>query len=322
MARPESAPVVLAAAQTDPGRKRDLNEDAVLYELTPYGGVFVVADGMGGHRTGEVASRLAVDHITANLRQDLPSPQNLVKAFEAANREIYSAGQAPESRGMGTTATALWLDLPYAILGHVGDSRAYLYRKGEMIQLTNDHSWVAERVRQGVLTEAEARNHRWRNVITNALGSFPQVRVDLIGLKVEPGDLFLLCSDGLTSVLDDPVIAEVLRNYPPEQAVPRLIALANEWGGPDNISVVVAAVGPHIPNQQRSYALAVEAARGGPVSLQLGQEPEGVTTQVIEPERPRGFWQRWSTWFLLLLWGGLLAYVLYSQFGPGKPIGP
>jgi serine/threonine protein phosphatase PrpC len=178
-----------------------------------------------------VASRLAVEAILEVLSQKEPSPKALLEAFEEANRRIYQEAQRPENRGMGTTATCLLLDLPYALIAHVGDSRAYLFRKGVLKQLTEDHSWVAERVRQGLLTVEEARTHRWRNVITNALGSFPEARVDLLGLKVEPGDIFLLCTDGLYGVLEDRTLQEVLRNYPPEEAAERLVALANEWGG-------------------------------------------------------------------------------------------
>ncbi|BAW02230.1 protein phosphatase 2C [Thermus thermophilus] len=164
-----------AALKTHPGLKRPKNEDAVGGEATPWGGVYVVADGMGGHRTGEVASRLAVETVLARLsREEPPSPKDLLEALEEANGRIHREAQRPENRGMGTTCTVLVLDLPYALVAHVGDSRAYLLREGNLHQLTEDHSWVAERVRQGLLSPEEARTHRWRNVITNALGSFPR----------------------------------------------------------------------------------------------------------------------------------------------------
>ncbi|PZA05766.1 MULTISPECIES: Stp1/IreP family PP2C-type Ser/Thr phosphatase [unclassified Meiothermus] len=319
MPAPESATAVVSAARTDPGRKRADNQDAVAQELMPYGGIFVVADGMGGHRTGALAAQLAVEKICEVLRAEKPLPKRLVEAFEVANAVIYEAGQKPESRGMGTTATALWLDLPYALIAHVGDSRAYLLRKGQLSQLTQDHSWVAERVRQGLLTEEEAKNHRWRNVITNALGSFPEVRVDLLGVKVEPGDIFLLCSDGLSGVLEDRVLAEMLRNHPPHEAAERLVQLANEWGGPDNISVVVVSVGDHIPNLTRTYSPPLEGS-AGPVRLQLGEAMEVVSTQVTEPPRPRSFWERWGNLILLALWLVTLGYVLFSQFS--RPLSP
>ncbi|RIH81920.1 putative protein phosphatase 2C-type [Meiothermus luteus] len=307
--------MVYAAALTDPGRKRALNEDAVAQLVTPYGGIFIVADGMGGHRTGEVASQMAVDRILGMLRQSEPSPQALLEAYEAANEAIYLAGQKPESRGMGTTCTTLWLDLPYALIAHVGDSRAYLLRDGEFTQLTQDHSWVADRVRQGLLTEEEARSHRWRNVITNALGSFPAARVDLVGLKVRPGDVFLLCSDGLSGVLEDRVLSEMILTNPPEPAVAKLIKLANDWGGPDNISAVVVTIGSQVPERSRPYALPLETSPGQPVRLQSGTDLEVLTTQVSEPPPPASFWQRWGSVILLLLWFGLLGFVLFNQFG-------
>ncbi len=298
---------------THPGLKRPKNEDAIGYRLTPWGGVFVVADGMGGHRTGEVASRRAVETILALLERAEPSPKALLQAVEEANAKIYQEAQRPENRGMGTTATVLLLDLPYALIAHVGDSRAYLYRGGELLQLTEDHSWVAERVRQGLLTQEEARTHRWRNVITNALGSFPRARVDLLGLKAEPKDLFLLCSDGLYSVLEDRVIAEVLKTYPPKEAAARLVALANEWGGPDNISLGVVALPETLPAKSPTYALPLLAARGQPVRVPLGEIPEELPTQVLEPEKkPRRAETR--DILLFLLWLTLLGYILYTTF--------
>jgi serine/threonine protein phosphatase PrpC len=309
-------PSLAYALETHPGLRRPKNEDALGHALTPWGGVFVVADGMGGHRTGEVAARLAVETVLENLRGAEPSPKALLQAFERANERIHQEAQRPENRGMGTTATCLLLDLPYALIAHVGDSRAYLLRQGELALLTEDHSWVAERVRQGLLTAEEAKTHRWRNVITNALGSFPQARVDLLGLKVEPGDVFLLCTDGLSGVLDDRTLKEVLKNFTPEEAAGRLVALANEWGGPDNISVVVVRVPEELPKATRPYALPLEAARGAPVRLKMGEEPEELPTQVLEPARPRLRFG-WRDVLLIALWILVVAYILLGYFrGP------
>ncbi|XOB98981.1 PP2C family protein-serine/threonine phosphatase [Deinococcota bacterium DY0809b] len=309
MSGPSEAPAVEASALTHPGRKRTTNQDAVGQKLTDRGGVFVVADGMGGHRTGELASKLAVKNILEVTEEDTPSPTLLLEAFEEANDAIYMAGQRPESRGMGTTATALALDLPYALIAHVGDSRAYLLRDGVLTQLTQDHSWVAERLRQGLLTPTEARNHRWRNVITNALGSFPEARVDLIGLKVQAGDRFLICSDGLSGVLEDAVLQEVLESMPPDAAAERLVKLANEWGGPDNISVVTVSVN-RIPEDRAPPPWALPLEGGEPVVLAMGQEDESVHTQVIEPGRPRSFWHRWRDLIFLIVYVALLLFVL------------
>jgi len=298
-----------AAVLTHPGRQRTTNQDAVGHRISDSYGVFVVADGMGGHRTGELASRMAVKNIVDVVREEEPSPNLLLDAFEEANEAIYMAGQRPESRGMGTTATALALNLPYAIIAHVGDSRAYLLRDGVLTQLTQDHSWVAERMRQGLLTPTEARNHRWRNVITNALGSFPEARVDLIGLKVQPGDRFLLCSDGLSGVLEDSVLQEILEELPPDEAVERLIKLANEWGGPDNISAIVVAI-RQIPPEKPPPTWALPLEGGEPVVLALGQEGDTVETQVLEPNQPRNFWTRWRDIIFLVVYISLLLYVL------------
>ncbi|SDF10758.1 protein phosphatase [Thermus arciformis] len=306
-------PGLAFAERTHPGLKRPKNEDALGHLLTPWGGVFVVADGMGGHRTGEVAARLAVETILGHFQEAEPSPKALLEAFERANARIHQEAQRPENRGMGTTATCLLLDLPYALVAHVGDSRAYLLRGGELTLLTEDHSWVAERVRQGLLSPEEARTHRWRNVITNALGSFPQARVDLLGLKLFPGDTFLLCTDGLSGVLEDRTLKEVLKNFPPEEAARRLVELANEWGGPDNISAIVVRVPEELPQSTRPYALPLEAAQGAPVRLKLGEEPEELPTQVLEPKRPG---LGWRDVLLILLWIVVVAYILLGYFRP------
>jgi protein phosphatase len=300
---------VVLAALTHPGRKRPKNEDWVAAERTETGAFLLVADGMGGHKTGDVAARVASETILAHVRDKAPSPQVLLEAFEKANRRVYELAQRPEYRGMGTTATALWLDLPYALIAHVGDSRAYLLRQGELLQLTEDHSWVAERMRQGLLTAEEARTHRWRNVITNALGSFPEARVDLLGLKAEPNDLFLLATDGLYSVLEDKTLQEVLKDFPPEEAARRLVDLANEWGGPDNISLAIAKLPEALPQRSRPYALALETARG-PVRLKLG-DTEEMPTQVLEPKRKARF--SWRDLLLIGAWVVLLLYILLNQ---------
>jgi PPM family protein phosphatase len=304
--------MVFASILTDQGRKRAINEDSVVRVDTPYGGIFAVADGMGGHRMGEVASEMAITQILEVLKRLEPSPQGLLDAYEKANDAIYTAGQRPESRGMGTTCTTLWLDLPYALIAHMGDSRGYLLREGRMIQLTQDHSWVADRMRQGLLSEEEARNHRWRNVITNAMGSFPKARVDLVGIKIKPGDVFLICSDGLSGVLEDAALEEIILTNPPEVATTKLINLANEWGGPDNITAAVVTIGSHLPQKSRSYALPLETANG-PVRLNGDNEPEILdTTEEVPPAQT--FWQRWGSIILLVMWFGLLAFVLINQY--------
>ncbi len=301
-----------AAVLTHVGRKRRINEDTVGQKNLEAGGVYIIADGMGGHRTGEVASMLAVEQTLQHISTSDISPSSLLEALEQANHAIYEAGQRSESRGMGTTATVLILDLPYALIGHAGDSRAYLLRGGKLCQLTQDHSWVAERMRQGLLTREEARNHRWRNVITNALGSLPEARVDLIGMRVKPDDIFMLCSDGLSGVLEDEVLEEVLKQATPKEATERLVKLANEWGGPDNISVVVVHV-LEVPKnpEYRAYAQPLES--GDPVTLRVGNDAEALTTHIYNPPAKPSFWRRYLDSILLIILIIMVILVLLQR---------
>ena len=234
--------VVEHAALTDVGRQREGNEDSLL-EDPP---LFAVADGMGGAQAGEVASRLAVDTL-GRLRpgDDERAEQDLADAVREANRRIH--GQAQEDRalaGMGTTITAAWVHDGRVAIGHVGDSRAYRWRDGELAQVTHDHSLVAELERQGRLTAAEARVHPQRSMILRALGIEADVEVDTHGFDAEDGDVFLLCSDGLTGVVHDEVIGEVLDGTETlGQAADALVELANLSGGPDNITAVLFRLG-------------------------------------------------------------------------------
>jgi protein phosphatase len=270
-----------------------VNEDAWARDRLASGEVLLVADGMGGHRAGEVASALAVDTLLEGLRQlSVSPPDRLARAFQRANLAVYQqATRRSESRGMGTTLTAVLLDDQYAIVGHVGDSRAYLVRDGALLQLTRDHSWVAERVRQGLLTEAEAREHRWRNIITNALGSQPQLRLDLSGEELREGDALLVCSDGLTGVLTDEVILEVLRAHafdPAQRAVEALVEAANAAGGPDNVTAVLARVRGLRP---RPKAYSLPRLGDDPAPEVRDPHPDATDTMVIEPaRRPRLEW--------------------------------
>ncbi len=247
--RPPRPLDLIAAKLTDVGRARPHNEDYVDYyippdpqQLTRKGAIYLVADGMGGHQAGEVASRGAIEVVINQYYADpsLDIGLSLVRAFHLANQQIHTQAQAdPSKSGMGTTLVAA------VILGHkvyvanVGDSRAYLINKGAITQITEDHSWVEEQVRAGLLTPEQARRHPQRNLVTRALGSKPSVDVDLFEGKISPGDRLLLCSDGLTGRVEDQEIAAVAREYPPEEAVGILVAQANERGGNDNISVLI-----------------------------------------------------------------------------------
>jgi len=305
---PEAETALAVAAMTHPGQKRERNEDAYGYVHTPYGGVFVVADGMGGHAHGDRAARMAVETIIERLKDRDPSPALLAEAVEEANRRIYQAAKGSRAEGMGTTATALVVDFPYALVAHVGDSRAYLFRNGLLVQLTQDHSWVADRVREGLLRPEDARGHRWKNIITNALGTFPEVEVDLLGFKLKPGDLLLLSTDGLHGVLGEEAIARVLSGEPNlNEAVRRLVELANAWGGPDNITALAVQANEVPENGEKPYALAFASDQPVYIRARSG-EPE-----LVLPKPPPRY--RFTEVVLLLLWLGLLAYVLFHPRG-------
>jgi serine/threonine protein phosphatase PrpC len=243
----ESSPLeaLHTAGASDVGRVRSVNQDT-LHELHDADGarhLLIVADGMGGHRGGEVASRLAVDSIVQSVDGSGTPPSELLqRALEGANLEVFEAScNDADLRGMGTTVVAMLFDeTDRAWVAHVGDSRAYLLRGNELTQLTDDHSVVGELVRRGQLTSEEARVHPQSNEILRAIGTQPDVEVDLKEIAIEPGDRYLLCSDGLSGMLPDPQIAEELGASPPTEAVRRLIDLANEAGGTDNITVQVA----------------------------------------------------------------------------------
>jgi PPM family protein phosphatase len=231
---------LVAAGITDVGRIRDGNEDGFLDEARRLN-LVAVADGMGGHRGGEVASATAL----AALRQAMASGQPLRDAIEGANDAVLEkSGSDHQLQGMGTTLTAGTLGTDGSMLiGHVGDSRAYLLRDGELSQITNDHSLVAEMVRTGQLTPEQAESHPQRSTITRALGIDPAVDVDVYPVDLRPGDRILLCSDGLTTMVRPGEIEEILDEEPDaERAAQRLVDAANAAGGEDNITAVVVEV--------------------------------------------------------------------------------
>jgi protein phosphatase len=242
-----------SAARTDVGMKREHNEDSFLVNEDL--GLYVVCDGMGGHAGGETASRLAVQTIerellSARLRSDDPftvqvaladSPlaAALREAVEGACAAVFRTSRAnPELAGMGTTCISLLVKNGQALIGHVGDSRAYLVREGDVYQLSEDHSLVNEQVRAGLLSEEEARHSRLKNIITRSVGFEEDVLVDVMGVETRPGDRFLLCSDGLSNLVDNDEIRDTLLQTELEEVPKKLIALANSRGGEDNITVV------------------------------------------------------------------------------------
>jgi protein phosphatase len=225
------------AFRTDTGRQRNANEDS----LFSRGLVFVVADGMGGAQAGEVASKAAVESFDRELPQ-APPERILEQTIEGANRTIHERAHSdPNLAGMGTTTTAMIVDLEAeeVAIGHVGDSRAYRFRAGKLERLTRDHSLVEEMRRKGQLTDAQAEDHPQRSIITRALGPEPEVKVDVQTVPAQAGDVFLICSDGLTTMLPDDHIARLLaRASSADAAVRSLVDEANRAGGRDNITVL------------------------------------------------------------------------------------
>ena len=236
------------------GRQRQHNEDSYLVESDAR--LFMVADGMGGHAAGEIASRIAVDSISEfilHTKEDdgtwphaydehyKRSTNRLMAAVRLANTRVLEAMRKDARlRGMGTTIVACLADDDTMSFAHVGDSRAYLIRNGQLSRITNDHSWVFEQVQAGMLTEAEAEKHPLRNVITRALGGALSVSPDASEIEVRPGDLYLLCSDGLTGMVPEPEILRVVTtNQDLEKACQELIDTANERGGLDNITAIL-----------------------------------------------------------------------------------
>jgi serine/threonine protein phosphatase PrpC len=246
-----------AFGDTDVGRRRVSNEDA--FGMDVEAGVFVVADGMGGHAAGEVASREAVDTVLSMMRKELSTfraieegtksedhlrrAQRAVEAsMQAATYMVFALAETdPDQRGMGTTLSTLLVAGNLGITGQVGDSRIYRIRKGEVTRLTEDHTLVAWQIKQGIISPQEAERSPHRNVITRAVGSRDYVQVDTHVFELEPGDRFLLCSDGLHGYLHDDEIPALLAK-PAADSVQEMIALANSRGGRDNITAIVVAI--------------------------------------------------------------------------------
>jgi serine/threonine protein phosphatase PrpC len=246
---------IASGGVTDVGRVRTNNEDC--YRIVAPLNLFVLSDGMGGEAHGEVASALAVETVVKHcldletnpaarvLGQTQPNwsarTKRLSTALHLANKSIFkSAEEHADRHGMGATLTAAWIDGAKLSIAHVGDSRAYLLRTGSLLQLTRDHSLVAEQVRRGILTAAEADESDMQSVLLRALGAQPEIEVDAEEHMLFPRDILLLCSDGLTRMVTEPEIAGMLQaETDPALAAEKLVALANERGGPDNITVMI-----------------------------------------------------------------------------------
>jgi serine/threonine protein phosphatase PrpC len=298
-----------ATALSDPGRRRRRNEDAWVCQPP----LFAVADGMGGARGGEIASRLAA----AALREDdsgASGEERVIGLIQEANRRVYErSSEDSDASGMGTTVTVALVEDGGVTIGHVGDSRAYLIRGENLEQLTDDHSLVAELVRSGRLSPEEAEAHPQRSVITRALGTDPDVDVDTLSVAAEPGDIFLICSDGLTSMVDDDAILDIVeRNHSSlESAAKELIGTANRSGGEDNITVVffeIAAEGAAVLEETRPMP-AVEEPRPETDEDTLSglERVPAVDTMIVTPEdaeetqAPAPKRRRWRALLLLLI---------------------
>jgi PPM family protein phosphatase len=259
---------VTGAMLTHTGTVRSNNEDAVTYILPTYesgkpglGALVLLADGMGGHAAGEVASKLATDTITQCYYETLePIPQALRSCFQTANALIHQQSKSePQYAGMGTTCTAIAIHANHAFLAHIGDSRAYIMRRGCFFQITEDHTLVADLIRNGLLTEEEAAERPDRNVIVRALGPHPTAKPAIWdeGMALQSGDIFLLCSDGLSDLVDNETIKEIVSSRPAFEACEALIDSALQAGGHDNVSVGVFVV----KDRTHTLAAAVRATR-------------------------------------------------------------
>ena len=253
---------IAITGKTDVGKVRKGNEDSygiVTGEDAPDGiqSIVVVADGMGGHAAGEVASEMTVKGVLELLKntplnnyiQSESYSELLKDILNQVNKEVYDSGQKPEYQGMGTTCTMGVLIKGNFYLANVGDSRAYRMRKGKLTQITRDHSWVFEQTEAGNITVEDAKTHPYRNIVTRSIGTGEKVQPDTFIEKVIPGDKFLFCSDGLNSVTDDKEIEDNMKIDDLDALCDALINVANSKGGPDNITVVVAKIDEIKPNK-------------------------------------------------------------------------
>ena len=231
---------------TDIGCVRTENEDAVGHWPHEDGLVFAVADGIGGHAGGEVASNLALEVLAREMDRapgSWPVGKRLRRAVQEANLEIYTKGiTVPELRRMGTTLTASAVVGGTLVAAHVGDCRLFLFRERKLTQLTKDHTWVAEQMQYGILSPEEARTHERRHMVTRSLGQELIVGIDVLSLDVMPGDVLLQCSDGIHGALEEPEVVELLAAHPPEAACRALVRRAREEGGEDNLSAQIACI--------------------------------------------------------------------------------
>jgi protein phosphatase len=282
--------VIRHAGKTDPGRKRRRNEDSFVLEPP----LFAVADGMGGAQAGEVASQLAAAALREGGGGDGDARERVIALIQEANRRVWQrANEDASASGMGTTVTAALVEPDGSVtIGHVGDSRAYILRGESLEQLTDDHSLVAELVRRGELSPQEAESHPQRSVITRALGTDPDVDVDTFEVKALAGDVFLICSDGLSTMVDDETLRSTLAQNRGDldSAAKALVAAANRGGGEDNITAVLFQVDEDDAAVDETAVLPeVDADEPAPHdpdedTLEGVPVPAAVDTMVVSPE--------------------------------------
>jgi PPM family protein phosphatase len=274
---------------TDTGKKRRRNEDEYVVEPP----LFAIADGMGGAQAGELASSLAAGAVRDDETVSGSGERRVAELIQEANRRVYQrSSQDASASGMGTTMTVALVEDGAVVFGHVGDSRAYLIRDGRLEQLTEDHSLVTELVRSGKLSPEEAKTHPQRSVITRALGTDPDVDVDTFSIPTHPGDLFMLCSDGLTSMVEDGAILEATEKHRSDlqTAVKGLIRAANRGGGEDNITVVLFEIGGGAgePLEETAQYPVLESDGNGEVDEDTIDEIDrvpAVETKVVLPQQ-------------------------------------
>jgi protein phosphatase len=306
-----------SAAASDTGRKRRRNEDAFVNDPP----LFAVADGMGGAQAGEVASRLAATALREN-QVGAPAEQRVVSLIQEANRRVYERSSEDAAvSGMGTTMTVALVEDGRVLIGHVGDSRAYLVRDGRLDQLTEDHSLVAELLRSGKLSPEEAEAHPQRSVITRAIGTDPDVDVDTFTIEPKAGDVFLLCSDGLTDMIADETILELVERHRDDldTAAKALIRAANKAGGVDNITVVAFEIaGDETPQLDATQPLPVQEEPKGPDEEDTLTEADRIPVITVgdaqdAEAQPPGLKRRLvSATVLLLLVAGIVALVVWG----------
>jgi len=309
------------AAVTDPGRTRRHNEDSYVIEPP----LFAIADGMGGAQAGEVASRLA----TAALKEsdaDAGGEQRISDLIQEANRRVYDRSSSdPNTSGMGTTITVALVGDDHVAFGHVGDSRAYLIRDAQMEQLTEDHSLVNELLKTGKLSPEEAETHPQRSVITRALGTDPDVDVDTFSVAAETGDLFLLCSDGLTDMVSEEAILELVEQNRKDidRALRALVREANRGGGQDNITVVAFEIADGVLSRDgETREQALPAVEDEDTLTEVDEVPV-VDTGVVSVDeikaegravRRRRRRRQLLAWLAILALVGAVAVLLYLRF--------